>query len=272
MTIGDPLSYLLTVRNAGPDPAALVMVSDSLPASVTPSSATPSVGSCMISGQTIECPLGNMAVGAKATITIEATPTEAGTVENTAQMGTETDDPNTANNGDLEQTSVTEAGSSSADVALTKTDSQDPIQVGEAFSYTLAATNQGPGEATDVQVSDSVPVGLTVESVVPDQGACMTAGGVVTCELGALAEGASAGVEILVVAEETGSTFNSASIGAQQSDPQPGNNSAAESTQVFGEGQDAIVIPSMNQPRRLLLILTLLPMGAYMLKGRSQAA
>ena len=53
-------------------------------------------------------------------------------------------DPNSANNAASADTTVTPA----ADLSLTKTDSPDPVFVGDLLTYTLAVHNAGPQDAT----------------------------------------------------------------------------------------------------------------------------
>jgi uncharacterized repeat protein (TIGR01451 family) len=98
LTLPGNLTYTLTVANAGPDAAAAVTVTDTLPAGVSFVSATASVGSC--SGTvTITCTLGSLANGASATVAIVVTPTAANpALSNTATVTATTTDPVSANN------------------------------------------------------------------------------------------------------------------------------------------------------------------------------
>ncbi|HYC90309.1 MAG TPA: Calx-beta domain-containing protein [Thermoanaerobaculia bacterium] len=94
-----PITYAIVVSNAGPQAASNVVVTDTIPAGTTFTSATPSQGSC--SGtSTVTCTLGTIAAGGTATITLivqapgtPATLTNTATVTNTPEV-----DPNPANN------------------------------------------------------------------------------------------------------------------------------------------------------------------------------
>ncbi|HXU35479.1 MAG TPA: LamG-like jellyroll fold domain-containing protein, partial [Blastocatellia bacterium] len=83
VTAGNALTYTLTVSNAGPDAATNVVLTDTLPGSVTFVSAISSQGSC--SGTTtITCNLGSINNGANATVQIVVIPNSPGTITNSA--------------------------------------------------------------------------------------------------------------------------------------------------------------------------------------------
>jgi uncharacterized repeat protein (TIGR01451 family) len=93
---GGPVTYTITVTNNGPATAHNVVVADSVPASITGATATPSQGSC--SGS-FSCNLGDIASGGTATITIHGTvSTSSSSVANTACASSDNPDPDTGNN------------------------------------------------------------------------------------------------------------------------------------------------------------------------------
>jgi uncharacterized repeat protein (TIGR01451 family) len=57
-----------------------------------------------------------------------------------------------------------------ADLSLAKTDSHDPVVAGEALTYTLIVTNDGPCDATEVVLTDTLPIGVTFSSASPGCG------------------------------------------------------------------------------------------------------
>jgi uncharacterized repeat protein (TIGR01451 family)/CSLREA domain-containing protein len=103
VTVGDNLTYTITVTNNGPDAATNVVVTDTLPSGVTFVSASPG---CVHAAGVVTCNLGTIAVGDSVTITIVVTVTAPGTISNTATVTSDTLDPNTANNSDAEPTEV----------------------------------------------------------------------------------------------------------------------------------------------------------------------
>jgi uncharacterized repeat protein (TIGR01451 family) len=226
--VGGTLSYGLSAHNNGPSSASGVTVTDTLPAGVTYQSATPSQGSCSQASGTVTCNLGAVASGGTATATITVVPQSAGTITNTASVTTTATDPTSANNSASAQTTVNPV----ADLALTKTDSPDPVLVGGTLTYALTVQNNGPSGATGVALTDTLPAGVSYQSATPSQGICAEASGTVTCSLGAIAASGSATVQIAVTPQADGSITNTANVQATETDLAPGNNTAVAQTVV----------------------------------------
>ncbi len=109
VTVGDNLTYTITVTNRGPDAATNVVVTDTLPSGVTFVSATSSQGSCTYDGAvTVTCDLGDIAPNNSVTITIVVTPTAPGAISNSVTVTSDTLDPDPANNAATAPTEVTE--------------------------------------------------------------------------------------------------------------------------------------------------------------------
>ena len=122
-----------------------------------------------------------------------------------------------------------------ADLAITKTDSIDPADPGQVVDYTVTATNNGPADATNVTVDDTVPAGLTVTGATTASGSCTVTGNHVVCTRGTFANGAvwPIVVHTTVDATNTGGTFtDTATVSADQTDPDPSDNSASQDTTV----------------------------------------
>ena len=130
-----------------------------------------------------------------------------------------------------------EAAAGDADLALTKTDSADPVPVSTPFTYTLTATNNGPASASNVTLVDTLPVDVAFQLATPSQGSCVHSGeplgGTVTCTLGTIANGANATVDIDIDSPITvGGINNSATVSADETDPVPADNTANEPTDI----------------------------------------
>ncbi len=107
------ITYEITVTNNGPSVAENVVVTDTLPASLTYLSADPGVGSCAHSGGTVTCDLGDMAAGDSVLITVVVETEAVGAVTdlsplNVVEVDSDTDDNNPDNNSDDEETEITE--------------------------------------------------------------------------------------------------------------------------------------------------------------------
>jgi uncharacterized repeat protein (TIGR01451 family) len=70
---GETSVYALTVRNLGPDPATGIVLSDVLPAGVTPLWTEPAQPLCQRQGRDVGCDLGNLRAGDAATVTLDLT-------------------------------------------------------------------------------------------------------------------------------------------------------------------------------------------------------
>jgi uncharacterized repeat protein (TIGR01451 family) len=116
-----------------------------------------------------------------------------------------------------------------ADLSLAKSASPDPVGVGQILTYTLTVTNIGPGAATGVTVTDTLPVGATFESA---STGCTQSTGTVTCDLGPIAKDGSATVTITVTPQSSGTITNTATVSGEQADSDESNNTATAETTV----------------------------------------
>jgi uncharacterized repeat protein (TIGR01451 family) len=117
------------------------------------------------------------------------------------------------------------------DLAITKQDTPDPVGVGQELTYAITVTNNGPNDATNVTVSDDLPLGLTFVRANTEQGSC-TGTDPVVCNVGNLAPGQSRVVAIVVTASGAGTVTNVARVGADQPDPNDADNEARADTAV----------------------------------------
>ena len=175
---GTSTTYTITVTNNGPSAvAAGVVVSDPIPAGTIGSESEPD---CVIAAGAFTCTSSaSLAVGATKSYQLTlgvAASFAPGNLTNTASItSSPAADPNAANNSATDTDSVT----ASADLSITKTDSADPVTPGQAFTYTITVTNNGPSDSANVQVSDTVPAQFTVTNVSP-AGSCSHVGNVVS--------------------------------------------------------------------------------------------
>jgi len=126
-----------------------------------------------------------------------------------------------------------ERTAASAGLALTKTDSVDPVAPGSDLAYTITITNNSCNDFTGVALTDTLPAGVTFVST--SAGSFSAATNSVTANLGTLAIDGRATVTIVVrpTAAQAGTTLsNTATVTAVEPDPVTANNTDTETTRV----------------------------------------
>ena len=123
------------------------------------------------------------------------------------------------------------AAGGSADLSITNTDTPDPVTADSPVTYTFHVTNGGASNATNAVVTDTLPPNVIFGSASASQGSC-SGTTTVTCTLGGIANAGSATVTISITPIAPGTLSNAASVSANETDPNPANNSASQSTTV----------------------------------------
>ena len=135
------------------------------------------------------------------------------------------------------------SGTASANLAITKTASPNPATSLANLTYRIVVTNNGPSPATNVAVTDQLAAGPAFVSAIPTQGTC-SGPPAIACNLGSIANGAAAIVNITITPQTVGQLVNTASVGAAESDPDPNDNSTTIQTAVNAPANG----PSMLDP------------------------
>ncbi|MFN2114207.1 MAG: hypothetical protein ACK2T6_00710, partial [Anaerolineae bacterium] len=180
VTAGELLTYEVIVNNAGPSTSRDVVLIDYLPDEVEFIRASlidggADLGCVLTPVNQLVCQLGDIPPGApplaqlNVFITVRVLPeTPAGTITNSAlaRSFNVTYDPVPANNDPsagctecVEETRVTTA----ADLSIEKTSEPVKVFAGEQKKYTITVTNNGPSDALDVVVTDTLPPGVIYE-------------------------------------------------------------------------------------------------------------
>lgn len=127
-----------------------------------------------------------------------------------------------------------------ADLSVTETESQDPINAGQTLTYTINVENLGPDSATEVVLQSSVPSGsLSNAQVSGDGWSCSLEQASdalkMRCSLGELAVAKAPAVTFSgTVAQSSGTLTNSTLITHKRFDPRTENDSARTATNVGG--------------------------------------
>jgi len=227
---GAPLSFVLNVSNAGPDPTTgTLTVSNTVPSGVTAATGSGPGWSCgALSGSVITCTSTTSIAssGSAPSLTITMNAPGSGPATDSASVSSGTADPNSGNNTASQSVTV----NAQADVSITKNTSSAGI-AGQNMVYTIVVTNNGPSTANAVSVADPTPSGLTFVS---NSGACTSA---YPCALGNLTSGQNATITstYTIAPGAAGSVItNSATVSSTTTDPSAGNNTAVKTTSITG--------------------------------------
>lgn len=269
---GQNLTYVVTATNIanGLSAAANVTITDTLPNDVTFVSAAPSAGSCSTTptvntttgagNNQVICNLGTLNNGAQQTVTIVVRPntaTRGSTLVNNVSVTTTTTETDATNNS---ATASTPVSNPVLDLLINKTDSVDPLAVGDNTVYTVTVTNLGPSAAESVVMTDTLPpTRLSFQAnTVPVGGSCSTTatvgnpGGTLTCTVPYLAAGQSRNFTVTMQGMSKGVDTNTVSVTSTELaggfDTNAGNNSTSQATTVRTKADMQVVskIPSVT--------------------------
>jgi len=169
VVVGQNLTYVLTVNNAGPDAATDVHVRDALanllnPGGLVSAAVTTGSGTCNPAGPangdvTVDCTIPTLASGATAVVTIVVKPGNTGSTDltrtNSATVhSNDVGDPNRGNNTSNTTSTTVQPR---VDMTVTKSVTPNPVHVGEPLVYVVTARNNGPSTATNVKITDVLP-------------------------------------------------------------------------------------------------------------------
>jgi uncharacterized repeat protein (TIGR01451 family) len=242
---GGNVTYTIGLHNNGPSDAQNVTLADDVPTGATFVSFTQTSGptfTCTApspgAGGTVTCAITTLPAGSSASfdLVVNVSAGTRGIVSDTASGSASTTDPDTTNNSATASTPVR----STADLAISNSDSPDPVSAGGDITYTLTVTNNGPDPVPNATITDDVPDGTTfVSTSSPAGGSCAEpdpgGGGTVECSVPPLASGNSVMFTITVAVQQDRSAdiSDTASVASpSNTDATPGNDSSTATTTV----------------------------------------
>jgi uncharacterized repeat protein (TIGR01451 family) len=215
---GANLVFTVAVTNLGPASATNVVVTNQIAGGYTFVSAS---ASGVTNGNLVTWMIPVLPANGATNLTVTLFAVEGGTFTNTASGNSLTPDLNAANNnGSQTNAQVVTTVSALADVAVFKSGNTSVLAGGMA-NYSVLATNFGPSTASNVVVSDNLPVGTTLVNA---SGNYSVNSGVITWSAANLPGGAATNFTVTLTAPAGGSLTNIASSTAGTADPNPGNN------------------------------------------------
>lgn len=232
--VNQPVTFLLSLTNDGPDTATGIVVTDDLPAGITYQSDQPSVGNYTPGNG--QWSIASLPVGATATLSITGLLTSSGPQTNTAEVtaAQQFDTDSTPGNsvvGEDDQAFVV-VTPAQIDLSLTKTASDVTPNLNDSLSFTLTLTNSGDSDATNVVVEDRLPAGLVLTGNTPSTGTFNLSN--LRWSIPSLAAGSSATLLLETRVASPGNLVNVAEVIAADQfdvDSTPGNNLDAEDDQ-----------------------------------------
>jgi uncharacterized repeat protein (TIGR01451 family) len=234
-----PVTYTITVSNAGPAAATSVLVSDTLPPGTTFMGASGTGWTCGVSPGIATCNRATLAVGTAPVITLVlGAPAAPGSLTNSVTVSASTTDPNPANNTASVTTQVSNTPGQ-ADLSITKSDGGLEGRFGYPLTYTITVSNGGPASVGGATVTDNFPAGLSAVTwtcKATGGSSCPASGTGNIAALVSLLSGGSAEFVATgtVLAGTPSPLLNTATVAAPAGvvDPSPANNSATLSTVV----------------------------------------
>lgn len=218
---------------------------------------TPEANSLVAAGNnTIRCEVGSIRNGAEQVVTVVVKPTTAQVgkqLENNATVTTSTPEVDTTNNAAKVFVEVTPPV---LNLHVKKTDEPyDPVTIDDPVTYTITATNDGPSNAHDVVITDTLPTGgfhSPVVQTLPAGWACTlpgtsqtAAGGQVICTTPLLEAGKSVQFQIKMTSFERGNFINNVVISSEETEKryetELADNQDSEQTRVRARADVSIV-------------------------------
>ena len=241
---GAPTTYTVTVANAGPNAVQGAKLASPLPAGAASASwtATASGGATGFSATGTGAILDTINLPSESSVTytwtVVVVPSATGTLAASASIAPPAgvNDPNPANNTAGDSDTITVHG----DLGVTISDGVSSVAAGTASTYTIVVSNAGPSDVSGAAVTTSLPlaVGSATYTATASGGASgfsasgsgaihdtvtLPAGSSITYSLNAPIKALSSG-QLSVIA--------SVSPPAGASDPNPANNTAADTDSI----------------------------------------
>jgi uncharacterized repeat protein (TIGR01451 family) len=228
VVVGSPISYTLTVSNAGPDAATAVSVTDTLPAGHTGITAFGTGWTCNVVGSTVTCTAASLPAGTAPSITINATaPNTPQSFTNVANVSS-SNDPTPGNNSGSANVTV---DPQSADLSLTAFSPAGVTPPSTPFLFNFHIQNNGPQTATGVVFTAPIPAEVTFNSAA----GCTFAANTVTCNIPSILSGNTHTVTMNMTSGTTAGTHSvTGSATAIETDPDTSDNSITASVLVGG--------------------------------------
>jgi len=244
VTVSNGVTCILLLRNIGPEAAPQTRVDLPLPPGVTMLAASLTQGTYTQADNSVQFAIGQLRVGAVASVAVSLLPTQPGSWPLTAEATAAGVDARPANN----TFSARLTARALTDLAVTKQALPEPVYAGRDFTYTLVVTNLGPATATEVTLVDAFPDSLRIVSVAVPQGTYEVNAGVLTCRLGDLTVTGQLVITVVANPNSVGLIHNTVTVQSAEVDPAPANNTATTTTTVLTDADLKVTLSVHPDP------------------------
>jgi hypothetical protein len=209
---GDVVDDHILIVDPGTTDATDVVLHDTVPAGAVIDSVTTDQGSCLISGTEITCLVPHMDAGGTVDVNViyhEPTADAAAGSPSDATASATGFDPAPANNAvDVPAPSSTPAAAALAvDIHATSR----AVPLGGLETEAITITNDGPGAATGVDITNALDAAAEVTAIKPGSASC-TSSTPLVCAIDALPEGATLTIELEVRPLRPGNLIDAVSV------------------------------------------------------------
>ncbi len=233
-TTGQPTSVLLgnaanltfDVTNNGTLNATGVSAEITLPGNVSFVAAAASQGSCTSGASNVNCTLGTVGGSSGSTVTVTAATNAVGPATFAATVSSDADD-NPGNNQTTLQLSIDPAVN-----LVVSTPSSSQVSLNQSTTVTATLQNSSSLTATDVEVTIALDAGIRADTATWTAGNCTVAAQQVDCAAATLASQANSTLSIGVTGVTAGTQGYTVTVGADEADTNPADNSRSGSVNV----------------------------------------
>ncbi len=232
--LGEPLTYTVTVHNAGPASATDVILEHAL-GDVTVIATETSQGSCGAPvASTVSCALGLVAAGADVALSLTVAPNGFGTLVHGVNVHGA--DPDLSPLDNSAEASVEVPPQTNLVLSMTS-DPATEAGVGDVVTLAVVVSNPGPAVARIVPLTLEIPPAMRLLTFVPSRGQCDHFGALLSCATSDLAVGAALSVQATFSADSAGLATWLATSEAVAQETDPSDNTRELTLTVLPAGQ-----------------------------------
>jgi len=210
----DTVDNHILIVDPGPTDNTDVVLHDTVPAGTVIESVTTDQGSCSISANEITCVVPHMDAGGTVDVNVITHETSADAAAGSPSDATATAagfDPAPANNVEEAPAPPPASGAAAAALAVDIHETSATVPLGGLETEAITITNDGPGRATGIDITDALDAAAEVIAVEPGSASC-TSSTPLVCTIDALPAGASLTIELEVRPLRPGRLIDAVSV------------------------------------------------------------